>query len=543
MRVRLMHPDREFAGPSEEELDEPCVQDLIRDLELDELLDLMAGSEDQLRRSARAALLSPGLDVATIRFRQQVLADCLEVPDLPARLYELAGEAITAQRGVFRSFLMQRPENSLHHAVTKLGLQVDALAQVRDLALEFLPAVRSPGWRRLLQQAMTDLDGPYLDGVRAHLQRLEFRDGMLLSAHLGDGNQGVGYMLREPDVRHLTLLHRTPVARPHAAFTIPERDEGGFRALADLRDRALTVIAGVVGQACDDVSTFFTQLRTELAFYLAATRLHGQLFAVGAPTCLPEPHPAGSGVLVGVGVYDPVLQVRLGGRAVPNDVDTEHKPLLLVTGANQGGKTTLLRTLGTAQLLLQAGLFVPAVAFTASTGSRVLTHFEREEDTGLRHGKFDEELARLSELLNHLRPGDLLLSNESFAATTENEGAAIGASVIRALADAGVRVHLVTHLHALADALHRQVPCLSLRPERRADGERTYRLVPAAPEPTSFGADLYEQVFGVPLSGRGPVARVRVRVGDPPGYGHPADPIPGGAGTLDRTSIAPTPEG
>ncbi|HEU4567507.1 MAG TPA: hypothetical protein VFR99_05680 [Marmoricola sp.] len=539
-----MHPDREFAPPPDEDLAEPWVQALVRDLELDGLLDLMAGQDDQLRRSARAALLSPGLEVEEIRFRQHVLADCLDLPDLPRRLYELAGEATTAQRGVFRSFLMNRPENALHHAVTKLGLQVDALAQVRDLARQFLPAVRSPGWRRLLQQAVTDLDGPYLDSVRAHLQRLEFGDGMLLSAHLGDGNQGVGYVLRQPDPHHLTLLHRTPIARPHASFTIPERDEGGFRALADLRDRALAVIAGVVGQACDDVSAFFTQLRTELAFYLAADRLHAELAAVGAPTCLPEPAPVGSGVLAAAGVYDPVLQVRLRGHAVPNDVDTENKLLLLVTGANQGGKTTLLRGLGTAQLLLQSGLFVPAEAFSASTGARVLTHFEREEDPGLQHGKFDEELARLSELLTHLRPGDLLLSNESFAATNENEGSAIGASVVRALVDSGVRVHLVTHLHALADALHQQVPCLSLRPERRGDGERTYRLVPAAPEPTSFGADLYERVFGAPLPGRAPVIRVRVSAADPP-TAPPADrPAPrAGGGTLDRTSTAPTPEG
>ena len=113
-------------------------------------------------------------------------------------------------------------------------------------------------------------------------------------------------------------------------------------------------------------------------------------------------------------------------------------------------------------------------------------------------GKFEEELDRMSAIAGRLRPGSLLLANESFASTNEREGSEIAATVLRAFLDGGVRVALVTHFFDLADRLRRIEPerTLFLRAERSPDGLRTFRIVPGDPLPTGFGLDLYRQVFG-----------------------------------------------
>jgi DNA mismatch repair ATPase MutS len=85
-------------------------------------------------------------------------------------------------------------------------------------------------------------------------------------------------------------------------------------------------------------------LRAELAFYLGCLNLHERLAAKGEPVCLPEPLPAWRPVLSAQGLYDVCLTLNLDARVVGNDVDADGKTLVIITGANQGGKSTFLRS-------------------------------------------------------------------------------------------------------------------------------------------------------------------------------------------------------
>ena len=143
-------------------------------------------------------------------------------------------------------------------------------------------------------------------------------------------------------------------------------------------------------------------------------------------------------------------------------------------------------------------MFVPADSFRASTATHLFTHYQREEDRTMERGKLDEELHRMSQIVDQLRPGCLVLFNESFASTTEREGSQIAHGIVRALLESGVRVAYVTHMYDLAQRLvsERAEGGLFLRAERRDDGRRTFRLVEGEPLPTSFGRDLYDRIFG-----------------------------------------------
>ena len=190
---------------------------------------------------------------------------------------------------------------------------------------------------------------------------------------------------------------------------------------------------------------------------------------------------------------DACLELQSPDPVVGNDVQGDGKSLVIITGANSGGKSTFLRSVGVAQLMMQCGLFVTAGSYRADAARGIFTHFIREEDPGMTSGRLDNELWRMSATADHIGPHCLMLFNESFAGTNEREGSEIGHQVVRALLDAKIKVFFVTHRFDFADRFHRRHArsTLFLRAERRPDGGRNYQLAVKEPLPTSFGEDLY----------------------------------------------------
>ena len=283
------------------------------------------------------------------------------------------------------------------------------------------------------------------------------------------------------------------------AFTvyIHPRDQTGGRCLGELRDRGVNLVANALTQSVDHVLSFFWMLLTELAFYIGCANLHDARGKSGRPTCFPVPVALGQKRLSSRGLYDVSLALSGEPTVVGNDIDGDGKLLVLITGANQGGKSTFLRSVGVAQLMMQCGMFVPAEAFCATVCDGLVTHYKRDEDATMESGKLDEELKRMSEIVDHLTPHTLLLFNESFAATNEREGAEIARHIMRALLDKHKRVIFVTHSYEFAHWAYRSgiKSALFLRADRNPDGERTFKLREAEPLPTSFGGDLYRRIF------------------------------------------------
>ena len=217
-----------------------------------------------------------------------------------------------------------------------------------------------------------------------------------------------------------------------------------------MRDRGISLVANALAQSADHVLSFFKTLRTELAFYVGCLNLHGRLATKGEPVCFPRRHPRASASTASAGLYDVCLSLHMERRVVGNAVDADGKSLMIVTGANQGGKSTFLRSIGLAQLMMQCGMFVAAEAFEAELCPALFTHYKREEDATMKSGKFDEELARMSEIVDHIAPNSMLLFNESFAATNEREGSEIARQIVCALLEKRVKIFYVTHLYEFA---------------------------------------------------------------------------------------------
>jgi hypothetical protein len=473
---------------------------LTQDLELETLWNAMASGDEFLFETAKLALLSPLTDPDEIHYRQHVLIDCIEQPAVVRRIYDLTIEAFDTERGIDALWSRDRPDTILLHALKALRVHLDVLRRLRHIADEHATGFRSEGFARFFAMLSAELSDEYLETVEHHLGELEFRHGVLESAELGKGNQGRRYTVRRQPQRR--WRERLPFGdrAPSYSFTIPDRDENGMAAVEAIRGRGINRVADAVAQSADHIKSFFSMLRLELAFYLGCLNLHERLQEKGEPTCRPTPLAPGRDALAAHGLYDVCLSLTVGDRVVGNDVEADRKSLVMITGANQGGKSTLLRGLGLAQLMMQSGMFVGAETFRANVCGGVFTHYKREEDAAMERGKLDEELSRMSDIVDCIAPTCLLLCNESFASTNEREGSEIARQVVRAMIDKHIKVCFVTHMYELAHGLHahERDRALFLRAEREDDGRRTFKLREGEPLPTSFGMDSYRRVFGAP---------------------------------------------
>jgi len=492
---------------------------LTQDLELHTLWSAMAAGDEFLFETAKRAVLSSLSEPEAIEYRQGVLADCLAHPAVVRQIYGLAIEALENERQAGVSWHTDRPDSILRRSVQILTLQVGVLKRLRQIAEEHAPAFRSEGFTRFFAMLKSELADDYVQTVERHLRELEFKRGVLESAAPAKGNKPRRYTVHKSPQRRWT--ERLPFGNRQQSysFTIPDRDEGGFRALEEIRAKGINHVANALAQSADHVKSFFSLLRLELAFYLGCLNLHERLQEKDEPTCFPTPLPAGQFALAAQGIYDVCMSLHLDDRVVGNEVHADGTSLVMITGANQGGKSTLLRSLGLAQLMMQCGMFVGARSVRASVCAGVFTHYKREEDVTMQRGKLDEELGRMSAIADQIRPHAILLCNESFASTNEREGSAIARQVVRAMVDKQIRVIFVTHMYELAHSFHTQQldTALFLRAEREPDGRRTFKLREREPLPTSYGADSYRRVFGAPAdrSFPGPAARSRPDVHAP----------------------------
>jgi hypothetical protein len=492
-----MHRDRDFE--LEQELPWHA-EALTQDLALDALLSAMAAGDPVVHAVARKALLCAARnDIETVRYRQAVLSDCLARPEVVKELYAVSVEAVERRAGHLRLGVFSRfPGGILYEGVSLMQFLLGMLRKLRRIVDAHASEFASDGFRGLCALIEKELDDEYFALVEGHLKELEFRHGVLMSAELGDGNVGTNYVLRRPPKHGPGWIARMLGQAPPAyTYHVDPRDEAGARALGELRERGINLVANVVAQSADHVLGFFQMLRTELAFYVGCLNLHERLGALGEPVCLPDPSAAGAGKRRFDGLYDVSLALTLGRKVVGNRVDADGKALIIVTGANQGGKSTFLRSVGQAQLMMQCGMFVAADRFAADLCTDLFTHYRREEDASMRQGKFDEELARMAAIADHLRPHAIVLFNESFASTNEREGSEVARQIVQALLDRSIGVVFVTHLHSFARGFFESAAtdALFLRAERQEDGTRTFRLVEGEPLETSYGDDLYREVF------------------------------------------------
>jgi DNA mismatch repair protein MutS len=196
----------------------------------------------------------------------------------------------------------------------------------------------------------------------------------------------------------------------------------------------------------------------EVQFYLSWLDYISAMRGAGLEFCYPELSTSSKEVDV-VGSFDVALAGKLVGRGetvVPNDFTlTGPERILVVTGPNQGGKTTFARMFGQIHHLAALGLPVPGRSAKLSLPDQIFTHFAHQERIETLRGRLEEELFEVHEMLEQATPNSIFVVNEGFSSTTVSDAVFLGSEVVGRIVGkdmVGVYVTFVDELASLSEA-------------------------------------------------------------------------------------------
>lgn len=526
----------------------------IADLGLDEVARALSPDHAHADRVKQILLALCG-DPGVIAYRQDVLSDLLRNPALADGLNRLLPALGQLS---FYGHPARPNEPALQQTIFRLGeleLYVDCVQQLRALLLAQGDGLRAEGLHRL-RDALTEIEAdPAFQALRAELPEMlaKVRNigsvtiGVNLDAHMmpseatllsinthrfkGAGLSLLGRLLGKPGdgdpagnqaTQGLARLHRItlPEGMPHTRsnlMLVPL-----FKDLSDLLESVARLVADALARYARISAQFLVALEGEIAFYFGAIRLVRRIEAAGLPMCRPQVVAKEERLTEVCDLFNLNLALRmlarepdarLGERIVLNDArfDDEGRVFIL-TGPNQGGKTTFIQAVGLVHILAQTGLPVPGSWARISPVDAIFTHFAAEERPDLESGRLGEEVRRLSRIFAHATRYSLILLNESLSSTSPNKSLHLARDVVRGLRMLGARVIFATHLHALAEEaeqINARTPgdsrVASLVSQTVPDdgkgnaddgsaadaaGRRTYEILPGPPQGTSFARDI-----------------------------------------------------
>lgn len=478
-----------------------------------------------IQDTMRRVMLIPLGSEEEIRYRQGVMADCLENEELIRRLYGISGAVLSEWNNLGRNVRVQMSggdtASRLCMDIHVISLFVNNLREIKDLLEEHREKLKSQGMRSLLDRLNTEFSEEQEQFVRKILRSISFYTGSAEEEEPGKKvvrprivlECGLENGLKLSSIRIQEVASESQKCyRPGSTMSkiqeyknsrIPDSfstvKDSVFKAQAEmLETEIVSFLVGSLDPFMRAFDHFFDYLHLQSAFYVGAVNLKHQMARYGITGCFPGVCESDRLCFRELKEFAMCLEQRM--EAVANTCSLEHKMLLIVTGANQGGKSTFLRSIGIAQVMMQCGMQVAAQKYESGIFPNLFTHFTRREDSEMNSGRLDEELKRMNQIIENLGERSLILLNESFATTTEKEGSVIAYDIIRALNEKGVKILTVTHLLSFAQRMYREssedpnTDVEFFSAERKENGVRTFKMIQHAPELTSFGLDLYEEI-------------------------------------------------
>jgi DNA mismatch repair protein MutS2 len=390
-------------------------------------------------------LSHPPRDPSVTRFRHQILEELVAHPE---RAQELARLAAKIRILVLK---LEAPDRGKRYDA--IGRRVDILRGVRELVDELASAFpnASSGLSRISAFANEQRKIPAYETLVNLLEHENERATIELRVKVGFDGELRSFQIVRASENHENPFYRTRFGRLLTKLTLWLQGYG-FRE-AELIGR-LTNAAFDGVQDC--VLSLF-QLLVDMEFYLASLALRDLAARNGLAMCLPELLAPGDTRTELEGLFNPFLLLEEKPPKTCN-ISAEQRALTVITGPNSGGKTRLLQAIALAQLLGQAGSFVPAKRALLQVRSGLFVSLSHEASSDQREGRLGTELLRIRRMFEQLAVGSLVILDELCSGTNPSEGEEIFELVVSLLAELEPQAFITTHFLQFASRLERERP-------------------------------------------------------------------------------------
>lgn len=474
--------------------------DIFGDLNLDQVVTAVCASRTSYR--LEQYFYVPLHTVADVDYRHDVLADLSE-PAVAACISDFA-DAMRAVRA------QQAQAGKLHYRYQIERWLLDATAAycaaVRALvgAVADLP-IRSAGLSALYSYAERYLaDDAFVTMERDTLSIREQLSGIDYSIRIRGSTVVVDSYHDETDysaevlatfdrfkqgaVRSHLVEFSDPVSMNHVEAQILDR-------VALLYPEVFAALDRHAQRYRDCVDPTIANAERESQFYQAYLEFCDLLAAKNLVTTVPRVR-ADDKEVRAIDAFDIALAAKLVGERQPvvcNDITLSGRErIIVVSGPNQGGKTTFSRTFGQLHYLGSLGLPVPGRDTRLFLPDRIFTHYERGENLVEHRSKLEDELIRIHDILRAATSQSIVIINEIFTSTTLKDAIYLGTRVLRSIIEKDLLCLCVTFVDELSGLSDTTVSMMStIVPENPA--ERTFKVVRRPADGLAYAAAIADK--------------------------------------------------